>query len=403
MKPSATIIGGSIAGLFAANALLKKGWSISIHEKVPTPLSGRGAGIATYNELADLVFKSTGNKKVLGTSAKTRISLDINGNITTQFHYPQVYTSWQYLYSLLRDNIPNENYYMDDDCIKIVQDKNSAISFFNNKKEKQDNLIIIANGIKSELREYVDKDAKPEYAGYVGWRGVVNEDELTEKSLEVLSNYFVVVLPYNQQIAAYPIAGEGKDPFKKGNRRINWIWYKPAPDDILKNLLLGNSGKQYFDGIPPHEIRNKIVNDLFEEAKNKLPPQLSELVLRTSTPLIQPIYDLKSKYMQNSRLLTIGDAAFTARPHVGMGVTKAAMDAHTLSDYLDHDNYLINIKEWETKRIKDGNFIVNRGRDLGKYLSKAIKNTKLIMPENIDVLKDTAISLQDIKDYKNSK
>ena len=119
--------------------------------------------------------------------------------------------------------------------------------------------------------------------------------------------------------------------------------------------------------------------------------------------MIQPIYDLKSKCMQNSRLLTIGDAAFTARPHVGMGVTKAAMDAHTLSDYLDHDNYLINIKEWETKRIKDGNFIVNRGRDLGKYLSKAIKNTKLIMPENIDVLKDTAISLQDINDYKNSK
>ena len=97
MNPSATIIGGSIAGLFAANVLLKKGWDISIHEKVPTPLSGRGAGIATYDELANLVFKSTGNKKVLGTRAKTRVSLDINGNITTQFDYPQVYTSWQYL------------------------------------------------------------------------------------------------------------------------------------------------------------------------------------------------------------------------------------------------------------------------------------------------------------------
>ena len=49
MKPSATIIGGSMAGLFAANALFKKGWDVSIHEKVPVPLSGRGAGIATYN------------------------------------------------------------------------------------------------------------------------------------------------------------------------------------------------------------------------------------------------------------------------------------------------------------------------------------------------------------------
>ena len=402
MNPSATIIGGSIAGLFAANVLLKKGWDISVHEKVPTPLSGRGAGIATYDELADLVFKSTGNKKVLGTRAKTRVSLDINGNITTQFDYPQVYTSWQYLYSLLRNNIPNKNYYMDNDCIKIIQDKKNTVAFFNNKKDKKDDLIIIANGIKSELRKYVDNDAKPEYAGYVGWRGVVNEDELTEKSLQVLSNYFVVVLPYNQQIAAYPIAGEGKDPFKKGNRRINWIWYKPAPSNILKNLLLGNSGKQYIDGIPPNEIRKEIVKDLFEEANTKLPPQLSELVLRTATPLIQPIYDLKSKHMQNNRLLTIGDAAFTARPHVGMGVTKAAMDAHTLSNYLDHENYLTNIKQWETKRIRDGNFLVNRGRELGKYLSNPIKNTKLIMPLEIDVLRDTAISLQDIKNYKNN-
>ena len=69
MTHSATIIGGSMAGLFAANALIKKGWDVSIHEKVPVPLSGRGAGIATYDELANLVFKSTGNDNVLGTTA----------------------------------------------------------------------------------------------------------------------------------------------------------------------------------------------------------------------------------------------------------------------------------------------------------------------------------------------
>ena len=81
MKPSATIIGGSMAGLFAATALLKNGWEISIHEKVPVPLSGRGAGIATYDELADLVFKATNNNDVLGTTAKLRVSLDNDGNI----------------------------------------------------------------------------------------------------------------------------------------------------------------------------------------------------------------------------------------------------------------------------------------------------------------------------------
>ena len=400
MKPSATIIGGSMAGLFAATALSKKGWDISVHEKVPVPLSGRGAGIATYDELADLVYKATNNNNVLGTTAKSRVSLDINGNIINSYDYPQVYTSWQYLFSILREQISNDNYFMGDDCIKIEQNEDKAIAFFDNGKKKETDLIIVANGIKSELRTYVDNKAYPQYAGYVGWRGVVNEEEISKKSLETLSNYFIVVLPYNQQIASYPIAGEGKNPFKIGERRINWIWYKPVPQNSLQEILLGKSGQQFEDGIPPNEIREEIVNDLFKEAEEKLPPQLVELVKITKKPLIQPIFDLQSIKMKNGRVLTIGDAAFTARPHVGMGVTKAAMDAFTLSEYLEDSTNLDDLDKWEHSRLKESQFIVNRSRKLGQYLSIPKNNEDLIMPNVQKVLKDTAISLYDMEDYK---
>ena len=400
MRPSATIIGGSMAGLFAATALSKKGWDISIHEKVPVPLSGRGAGIATYDELADLVFKATNNNNVLGTTAKSRVSLDINGKIINSYDYPQVYTSWQYLFSILREQISDDDYFMGDDCIKIKQNKDKAIAFFENGKKKETDLIIIANGIKSELRTYVDNKAYPQYAGYVGWRGVVNEEEISKNSLEILSNYFIVVLPYNQQIASYPIAGEGKNPFKIGERRINWIWYKPVPQKKLKEILLGKSGQQFEDGIPPNEIREEIVNDLFKEAEEKLPPQLVELVKITKQPLIQPIFDLQSMKMKNGRVVTIGDAAFTARPHVGMGVTKAAMDAFTLSEYLEDSSNLDDLDKWEHSRLKESQFIVNRSRKLGQYLSIPKNNEDLIMPNVQNVLKDTAISLYDMEDYK---
>ena len=400
MKPSATIIGGSMAGLFAATALSKKGWDISVHEKVPVPLSGRGAGIATYDELADLVFKATNNNNVLGTTAKSRVSLDINGNIINSYDYPQVYTSWQYLFSILREQISNDDYFMGDDCIKIEQNEDKAIAFFDNGKKKETDLIIVANGIKSELRTYVDNKAYPQYAGYVGWRGVVNEEEISKKSLETLSNYFIVVLPYNQQIASYPIAGEGKNPFKIGERRINWIWYKPVPQNSLQEILLGKSGQQFEDGIPPNEIREEIVNDLFKEAEEKLPPQLVELVKITKQPLIQPIFDLQSIKMKNGRVVTIGDAAFTARPHVGMGVTKAAMDAFTLSEYLEDSSNLDDLDKWEHSRLKESQFIVNRSRKLGQYLSIPKNNEDLIMPNVQNVLQDTAISLYDMEDYK---
>ena len=400
MKPSATIIGGSMAGLFAATALSKKGWDVSVHEKVPVPLSGRGAGIATYDELADLVFKATNNNNVLGTTAKSRVSLDINGKIINSYDYPQVYTSWQYLFSILREQISNDDYFMGDDCIKIEQNEDKAIAFFENGKKKETDLIIVANGIKSELRTYVDNKAHPQYAGYVGWRGVVNEEEISKNSLETLSNYFIVVLPYNQQIASYPIAGEGKNPFKIGERRINWIWYKPVPQNSLQEILLGKSGQQFEDGIPPNEIREEIVNDLFKEAEEKLPPQLVELVKITKQPLIQPIFDLQSMKMKNGRVVTIGDAAFTARPHVGMGVTKAAMDAFTLSEYLEDSSNLDDLDKWEHSRLKESQFIVNRSRKLGQYLSIPKNNEDLIMPNVQNVLKDTAISLYDMEDYK---
>ena len=396
--PNATIIGGSIAGLFAANALIKKGWDFTLHEKVSIPLSGRGAGIATYEELAELVFKATGNKKVLGTSAKTRVSLDIKGNIIARYNYPQIYTSWQYLFSLLRKNIPDNKYFMNEDCIKVSQVNGCAKSTFSNGKEKKSDLIIIANGMKSELRKFVDPMAVPKYANYIAWRGVVNENELSINSLKILSEYFVIILPYNQQIASYPIAGEGEKPFKKGNRRINWIWYKPAPEIELKSILLGKSGKQYVDGIPPNEIRDEISKDLLLEAKEKLPPQMFELVNKTVQPLIQPIFDLESKKMVNNRILTLGDASFTARPHVGMGVTKAAIDAFSLSDYLNPITFESDLDKWEKERIKAGSFLVERSRELGKYLSKK-DDDNLIMPEVSNVLQDTAISLNDIEKF----
>ena len=397
--PTATIIGGSIAGLFTANALIQKGWNVTVHEKVESPLSGRGAGIATYDELADLVFKATGNNQVLGTKAKTRVSLDIKGNINSSYDYPQVYTSWQHLFSLLRNNIKNSKYFMNDDCIKIIQDDESATALFFNGKKKKSDLIIIANGMKSVIRKYVDQNAIPQYAGYVGWRGVVNEKDISVESLKILSEYFVIVLPFNQQIASYPIAGEGKNPFDKGNRRINWIWYKPATEKNLKKLFLGKSGKQYNDGIPPNEIRDQVLKELLLEAKNILPPQMYELIIKTSQPLIQPIYDLESNFMVNKRLITLGDAAFTARPHVGMGVTKAAIDAFTLSNSLSSNNYLNNLSKWEKNRIKAGKFLVNRSRELGIYLSKSMKNETLIMPDILNVLSDTAISLYEIKNH----
>ena len=52
-----------------------------------------------------------------------------------------------------------------------------------------------------------------------------------------------------------------------------------------------------------------------------------------------------------------------------MGVTKAAMDAFTLSEYLEDSSNLDDLDKWEHSRLKESQFIVNRSRKLGQYLS----------------------------------
>ena len=51
MTKRAMISGGSIGGLFAANALLQAGWHVDIFERTAVELSGRGAGIVTHDTL----------------------------------------------------------------------------------------------------------------------------------------------------------------------------------------------------------------------------------------------------------------------------------------------------------------------------------------------------------------
>ena len=400
MNKKAAIIGGSMAGLFAANFLQRINWDYTIHEIVSEPLSGRGAGIATYNELAELVKLTTGFNKTLGTKCSERIVLDDKNNIIFKTKYPQVFTSWQYLYDILLSNINKNNYFLGDECINIIKNNNETNVKFKNGKVIKADLVIIANGIRSKLKKLVDNN-EPEFAGYIGWRGLVDERNLSKKTFDLMSEYFCFVLPQNQQFLTYPVAGSGQDGLKIGKRRINWLWYKPITNKKYNELLIGKSGKIYEHGIPPQEIKDEFILSLKDEAKQKLPNSGIELLEKTEQILIQPIYDLRSERMVKDNLITIGDCAFTARPHAGMGVTKAALDCFDLVKYLSEiseNNLNDKLKIWQSKRVKEGFFLVNKSREMGSYITN---NADITMPENKKVLEETAVSISDIKNYPN--
>ena len=126
--------------------------------------------------------------------------------------------------------------------------------------------------------------------------------------------------------------------------------------------------------IPPDRVRPEAVADMRAAARRLLAPQFAEVVEKTAQPFFQPIYDLESPRVAIGRVVLIGDAAFVARPHLGLGVTKAAADAVALVDAIagnpgDLDAALM---EFDAVRVNYGRKVVAEARRLGSGIGPEV-------------------------------
>ncbi len=368
----AIIIGGSMAGLFTALRLLRLGWDAHIYERIGSELSGRGAGIVTHAELFE-VLKDCGvdsEAARVGVPVLGRRIFSRDGTLTHEQPLPQIVTSWGHLYGLLRQAVPPERYHHGRHLLKVEDGPDKVIAHFEGGERVEGDLLVGADGIFSTVRAQFAPDVKPTYAGYIAWRGLVAEGELSPKTREELCDHFAFSLPPGEQMLGYPVAGEN-EAMERGSRRFNLVWYRQAPaGPLLRDLLTDVDGVEHALSIPPNKIRPEIIADLRRTAQETLSPQFAEVVERTVQPFIQVIQDLVSERMAlGPHTVVLGDAAFVARPHVGMGVTKAASDADALAHALiETADVPAALDAFNTKRRAYGAAVVRRSRNLGAYM-----------------------------------
>jgi 2-polyprenyl-6-methoxyphenol hydroxylase-like FAD-dependent oxidoreductase len=152
---------------------------------------------------------------------------------------------------------------------------------------------------------------------------------------------------------------------------LNFVWYRPAHETHeLPQLCTDINGRRHDLSVPPPLIRPEVLATLRHAARELLSPQLEEVVRRARQPFFQPIYDVESPRMAFGRVALAGDAAFVARPHVGMGVTKGAADALALADSLaeNPDDVPSALARYESRRLPVNAAIVAHGRELGAWL-----------------------------------
>lgn len=366
MTRRALVIGGSLGGLFAANLLLRAGWDVEVFERVPARLAGRGAGIVTHPPLVRALARAGADPAAeLGVAVPGRVAFARDGSIVGERALPQVLTSWSRLYGLLEAAFPSERIRRGWALEGFERNGQGVDAHFGGRRVARGDILVGADGIRSAVRAALLPEVRVNYAGYVSWRGLADEVNFSPATHAALFERFAFSLPDGEQMLGYPIAGDGDDT-RPGRRRYNFVWYRPADTAGLHDLQTDESGRVHPDGIPPALIRPALVAAMRADAERVLAPQFAEVVWASAAPFFQPIHDLAVPRMVERRVALLGDAAFVARPHVGMGVTKAAEDAVALADALASGPD--TLAAYDAARRPAGAAIVQRARALGAYM-----------------------------------
>ena len=369
------IAGGSVGGLFAGVMLVRQGWDVEIFERVPRGLEARGAGIAGHEELTALLrsIEIVGDRPA-GIDVSGRVAVDQFGKTLASYSFPQYLTSWNIIYSLLRGSFPQERYHLGLTLTDIEQTGGAATAILSNGERIEADLVVGADGFRSTIRGIFAPKVQPEYAGYVAWRCMIDEADLWPQFMAETFGNYTFCFPPRGQLIGYPLAG-AEGSVEPGQRRYNLLWYRHAPrGEALDRLLIDEQGHTHEHSIPPPLIRRDNIQALRRDGLSDLPVGLAEVVQRADQFLLQPIYDVDSAQIAFDRVALVGDAAFVARPHVGIGVLKAAQDAAALVESLAVCATVPEaLREYEDRRLALNIEAVEFGRHLGSFIERGLE------------------------------
>src|SRR5262247_2737595 len=370
----ALVIGGSLGGLLAAHLLRDVGWNAVVFERNAEDLTGRGAGISTHPQLIDILRRvGIDFNESMGIKVDTVICLDRTGRTYHEEQTARTMSSWGRLYRSLRDALPSENYRLGMSLVGVEQDAESVTTVFADGTRVTGDLLVAADGVRSTVREQLLPDLQPNYAGYVAWRTMLDETEVPPDIRAEIFERYTFCLPEGELCLAYPVPGRNNET-QPGRRAYNIVWYRPTdPEKTLPDLCTDATGRCHGTTIPPPLIRPDVTAAIKATARALVAPQVAEIFARTPQPFFQPIFDHDSPQIAFGRVALLGDAAFVARPHVGAGVTKAALDAASLADAVAAGDVGAGLLRYQREQQPFGSGLVALGREEGAYLSAQLK------------------------------
>lgn len=363
------VAGGSLGGLSAGVALHGAGIDVHVHERGGGPMETRGAGIVVQPELMQLL-RNSGARELPTTGCSVRRYLDPQGGDGQVQRAPQDFTSWEAIYSTLRATLPADRYHMGTALLDAVDrgDGRGVTIEREGGGTLEADVLVAADGSQSASRRRLLPDVIPSYAGYVAWRGVIDEADAPAD----LVRYFDDAFTFSEaraggHILVYFIPGAGADA-SPGKRRLNWVWYVRADADARDRLLVDRDGRAHRASLAPGEAPPATIAALVDLARREVHPMLARLVEATPEPFLQTISDVVVPRMVFGRTVLLGDAAFVVRPHTAGASAKAARDASVLASALKRarQNIDAGLGAFEQTQLEYGRGMSDYGIALGR-------------------------------------
>lgn len=369
MVPSTTIavVGGSLGGLTAALLLRDLGHDVTIYERSRHKLEQRGAGLGFLPDASRYLTERCG-LDIDEISTRTDLIRYVNRDGSIGHERPTTYhfTSWFTVYGRLLAEFGTDRYLTGHEAVDFTVAESGARVDFADGSSVEADLLVCADGVNSIFRRSLLPDSQRRYAGYVAWRGMIPEAELSAETRESLGDAITYAFYANSHILVYPIPSpDGSvDP---GKRLINTVWYRNYREGgDFEDLMTDESGVRHDPTLPPGRARPEHVEEMRAHARARLPEAVAEAVVQAQEPFVQAVYDLEVDRMAFGRACLIGDAGFVMRPHAAAGTAKAAANAWGLAEALESATTIDEaLAAWEPEQLRVGSDLVRRTQRLG--------------------------------------
>jgi len=361
------VVGGSIGGLTAGCLLADAGHDVTIYERSPAHLEERGAGIGLLPMTSKYLRQRRGlDAASISVPTAWIRTLRRDGSVTHAVRHDYQFSSWNTVYREMLRCFDPERYLLDHELVSI--DAATPTLEFADGTTVRPDFVVCADGVGSTARASLVPRSTPEYAGYVAWRGVVEETALSASTRAAFDDAITYFVYANSHALVYPIPGRDGS-VQPGERLINIVWYRNYNDgDDIDDLLLDRRGVRRDVSVPPGAVRHEHVDEARAVASARLPACVAEVVHTIDDLFIQVIYDMAVDRLVIGKAALIGDAAFSVRPHAAAGTAKAAADAWTLSEMLEkHPGDLTAaLAAWQAGQLELGRSLLERTRSVGR-------------------------------------